>query len=121
MRCSIDLRKRVLDFIDSGASKSEAARRFKVSRSSVYTWLQSQDAFSYRRPGPSEPRKLALQALSAHVQAHPDKTQAERAAHFGVSRHCIGYNLQKLKISRKKNDSLHSARPGAKKKLSSPS
>ena len=106
MRCSIDLRKRVLDFINSGASKSEAARRFKVSRSSIYTWLQSQDAFTYRRPGPSKPRKLALQALSAHVQAHPDKTHAERAAHFGVSRHCIGYNLHKLKISRKKNDSL---------------
>ena len=118
MRCSVDLRKRVLDFINSGASKSEAARRFKVSRSSIYTWLQSQDAFSYRRPGPSKPRNLDLQALRSHVQAHPDKTQTERAADFGVSRHCIGYNLRKLKISRKKNDLLRAARPSQKKTIS---
>ena len=118
MRCSVDLPIRVLDFINSGASKSEAARRFKVSRSSIYTWLQSQDAFSYRRPGPSQPRNLDLQALRSHVQAHPDKTQAERAADFGVSRHCIGYNLRKLKISRKKNDLLRAARPSQKKTIS---
>ena len=36
------------------------------------------------------------------MQTHPDKTQAERAYDLGLSRHCIGYNLQKLEISRKK-------------------
>ena len=56
MRCSIDLRKRVLEFVNSGSSKSEAARIFKVSRSSIYTWLKSQDALSYRKPGPTGPR-----------------------------------------------------------------
>ncbi len=109
MRCSIDLRKRVLEFVNSGASKSEAARRFKVSRSSIYTWLQSQNALTYQKPGPTGPRKLELQALRAHVQAYPDRTQAERAVHFGVSNDCIGYHLNRMKISRKKNDSLHPA------------
>ena len=109
MRCSTDLRKRVLDFVNSGASKSEAARLFKVSRSSIYTWLQSQDVLTYRKPGPTGPRKLKLQALCVHVQAYPDKTQAERAVHFGVSSDCIGYHLKRMKISRKKNDSLHPA------------
>ena len=65
------------------------------------------DACVYRRTGPSGPRKLNLKALAVHVDQYPDMTQAERAHHFKVSRHCIWYTLRKLKISRKKNDSLH--------------
>ncbi len=106
MRCSIDLRKRVLEFVKSGGSKSEAARRFEVSRASVYVWLNSQEALTYKVPGPRRPRKLDLEALRVHVQEHPDLTQAERASHFNVSRYCIWQNLRRLKISRKKNDSL---------------
>lgn len=107
MRYSIDLRKRVLEFIKEGGGKSQAARRFKVSRASIYNWLNMEDACRYRHCGPRGPHKLDLKALSDHVDEHPDMTQAERALHFGVSRHCIWYNLRKLKISRKKNDSLH--------------
>ena len=90
MRYSNDLRKRVLEFIEEGGGKSQAARRFRVSRASIYNWLNMDDASVSRRTGPREPM-----------------TQAERAHHFKVSRHCIWYNLRKLKISRKKNDSLH--------------
>ena len=107
MRCSVDLRKRVLEFIKEGGSKSQAARIFKVSRASIYTWLGMDDSSVYQRPGPRKPRKLELEVLSAHVKDYPDKTHLQRAHHFGVSSHCIWYNLRKLKISRKKNDSLH--------------
>ena len=37
MRCSQDLRKRVIAFGCSGGSKTEAARRFQVSRASATT------------------------------------------------------------------------------------
>ena len=106
MRYSIDLRKRVLNFIKKGGSKSQAAQKYEVSRTTVYNWLEMDDPAAYQRPGPSKPRNVCLQALRAHVQAHPDWTQAERASHFGVSRHCIWYNLRRLEISRKKNDAL---------------
>ena len=109
MRCSIDLRKRVLEFVENGGSKSEAARRFTVSRASVYVWLNSKEALTYKLPGPKKPRKLDLEALRADVLEYPDKTQAERALHFNVSRYCIWKNLRRLKTSRKKNDSLHAA------------
>ena len=40
--------------------------------------------------------------LKKHVADFPDLTHTERAAHFGVSKHAIGYGLRKLGITRKK-------------------
>lgn len=106
MRCSQDLRKRVIEFVRGGGSKAEAARRFQVSRSSVYNWTNVPDGLAYQRPGPQGPRRLDWGALRLHVTQHPDRTQKERARHFGVSRHCIWYALQRMELSRKKNARL---------------
>lgn len=106
MRCSQDLRKRVIEFVRGGGSKTEAARRFQVSRSSVYNWTTVPDGLAYQRPGPKGPRRLDWEALRTQVKQHPDRTQKERARHFGVSRHCIWYALQQMKLSRKKNTRL---------------
>ena len=102
MRCSTDIRKRVIVFVQGGGSKVEAARRFKVSQASVYRWLKP-NGLEYQRPGPRQARKLDREALRTHVKEHDDMTQKERARHFGVSRHCIWYALRQIKVSRKKN------------------
>jgi len=75
---------------------------------SVYRWVQS-DGLSYKRPGPKGSHKLDREALRRHVEKHDDLTQAERAAHFGVSRHCIWHALRKLELTRKKNDGVQRA------------
>lgn len=103
MRCSQDLRKRVIAFVRGGGSKTEAAQRFQVSRASVYNWTSVPDGLAYRRPGPKGPRRLDWEALRKDVTTHPDRTQKERARHFGVSRHCIWHALQRMELSRKKN------------------
>ena len=90
MAYSTDLRKRVLDFIDSGGSKAAAERTFGVSRRTIYNWLEAEDPLTYEKPGPQGPRHLDYQALKEHVADFPDATQQERAVHFGVSRHGIG-------------------------------
>ena len=41
-------------------------------------------------------------ALRGQVAKQPDATQKERARHFGVSRHCIWYALQRRELSREK-------------------
>lgn len=105
MRCSVDLRQRVVDFVRNGGSKAEAARRFKVGEASVYRWLKP-GGVAYKRPGPQGPRKLDWEALRRHVAAHPDQTQAERARHFQVSRHCIWNALHKLAVTHKKKAGL---------------
>ncbi len=101
MRCSIDVRQRVVDFVRSGGSKAEAARRFQVGEASVYCWLNPDD-MAYKRPGPHRSHKLDWEHLHRHIDVHPDKTQAEWARHFQLSRHCIWYALQRLQVTRKK-------------------
>jgi transposase len=106
MRCSQDLRKRVIDFVRGGGSKTEAARRFQVSRASVYNWTRVPDGLAYQRPGPKGPRRLDWEALRTHVKQGPDRTHKERAQHFGVSRHCIWQAWQQMELSRKKKSRI---------------
>lgn len=103
MRYSSDLRKRVLDFVDDIGNISEASRRFGVSRTCIYDWLNAEDPFRSKKPGPQGPRDLDYDALRQHVADFPDATQTERATHFSVSKHCIWYSLKKLNITRKKS------------------
>ena len=94
--------KRVLDFIQTGGKKAEAARRFTVARSTIDRWLKAEDPFATKKPGPKKMRVIDEEALKKHVADFPDLTQKERATHFGVSEFCIGYGLRKLGITRKK-------------------
>ena len=105
MAYSTDLRKRVLGFIENGGKKAEAARRFNVARSTIDRWLNAEDPFATKKPGPKKMRVIDEEALKKHVADFPDLTQKERAAHFGVSEFCIGYGLRKLGITRKKKHS----------------
>lgn len=128
MRCSFDLRKRVVDFVKGGGSKAEAARRFNVGEASVYRWLKH-GGLKHRRPGPQKSHKLDWDGLRRHVENHDGLTQAERARHFGVSRFCIWNALQKMELTRKKSlsraptrdDGVQRAQSYEKKKLSTPS
>jgi len=109
MRCGTDLRKRVIAFVRAGGRKAEAARRFQVSRASVYNWTKVPDGLAYRRPGPTGPRRVDWEALRQDVATQPERTQRERAHQFGVSRHCIWYALRHMGLSRKKNTGLSRA------------
>lgn len=102
MAYSTDLRKRVLEFINTGGSKTDAARLFGISRRTLYNYLAAEDPFARKKPGPKGPRSLDYEALKQHVSDFPDSTLAERAEHFGVSPHGIFYALSKLTITRKK-------------------
>ena len=109
MRYSSDLRKRVLDFIETGGSKAEASRRFGVSRPTLDKWLKATDPLAYEKPGPRTPTRLDPDALKAHVNAFPDQTLAERADHFQVSTFCIWYGLKRIGCTRKKNTRIQRA------------
>jgi transposase len=103
MAHSPDLRKRVLQFIENGGSKTQAARRFSVARAAIYKWLNAPDPLTCGKPGPRTPRLLDPVALAEHVKAHPDQTLDERARYFGVSKSCVAYGLKRLGYTRKKN------------------
>jgi putative transposase len=105
MTYSMDLRQRVVAFVRDGGSKSEAARRFGVSRWCVYNWT-NRKTLEPSKQGCPGPWKLSPEALKAHVEQYPDAYQHERAVALGVSRHVVLYGLKRLGIRRKKNATL---------------
>jgi transposase len=104
MSYDIELRERVIDFIDAGGRKTDAAVLFQVDRSTIYEWLKRPNL----KPTPRGncDRKLKKNELAAHVAAFPDALQRERSVHFGVHRSTVGAALKKMGI-RKKNETLH--------------
>ena len=108
---SKDLRERVVSFVSGGGSKSEAARRFRVSRWCVYNWLSLKE-LKPASTRDAKPWKLCPDKLKAHVEQYPDAYQYERARDIGVSRYAVWYGLRRLGI--KKNAAV----PRKKRRLS---
>lgn len=109
-----DLRERVLDFVESGGGKEEAAERYGVARSTVYLWCKTPQKRKAAKTGPKKAWKLNLSLLQERINAKPDSYQHELAKALGVTQPRICQSLKKLRLSRKKNDAL----PGEKRRLS---
>jgi len=104
MTYSLDLRKRVIAFVEGSGSKAEASRQFSVSRKTVYNWLSCDD-LTPKRHGPRR-RKLDRDALKRDVELYPDSLLRERAVRFGVYPNAIWCALRKLDIRHKKTDAI---------------
>ena len=81
---SADLRVRVVEAVDEGATRQEAAERFGVSVSSAVRWHQA-----WRNEGTIEPKPYGgscspledyAEALLALIEEHPDLTLDEIVA-----------------------------------------
>lgn len=104
MAYSLDLRKRVVEFVLSGGSKAEASRRYQVSLWCVNDWCSRKSLSPTQSPG--RPRKMDWDALQRDIQKNPDKLLRERAQEFGVRINAIWYACVQMKITHKKNSSL---------------
>ena len=91
----------------SGGSKAEAARRYEVAESTVYSWLNRPDL----RPTivKRRHRKLDWQAVAEHVKKYPDARLIDRAKHFGVTISSMHYALKQMNITRKKRAKVSGA------------
>ena len=100
MTYSIDLRKRVVEFVTDGGSKAEAFRQYKVSLWCVNDWCKRE----YLTPQPQQGRKRKLdwEALSRQIEEYPDALIRERAQHLGVHNNAIWYGNRQMKLTRKK-------------------
>lgn len=105
MQYGIDLRWRVVSFIQAGGSKSEASRRFSVSRQTIYNWLSLRSLAPvkviHRRK-----RKLDWEALRRDMMDNPDLLLRERAATFHVRPSAIFYACKRMGFSHKKNTAV---------------
>ncbi len=102
MTYSLDLRKRVINYVENGGSVTKAAKVFQVGRASIYRWLDSEDLEP--RKVTRRNRKLDWKALEKDLQISPEVRLIDRAKEFGVRPSAISYALKKMKITRKKNN-----------------
>ena len=107
MSYSIDLRERVIGYVQGGGSQGEACRLFNVDRKTIYRWLHRPAA---TLSGPrTRQRVIDKAALARDVLRHPDMLLRERAAQFGVTPSGMWRALRALGM-RKKNDEIFAER-----------
>jgi transposase len=111
---SEDLRKKIVQALRRGTTKSEAARSFSVSRSSVKRYAklaeEGRPLAPKRRPG-SSPKmdQSARRLLEADMEERPAATLSERCEYLGrvaglsLSESTVSRMLRRLGWSRKKD------------------
>ena len=98
----VDLRERVVKFLQAGGSKAEAVRRFEVARRTVYRYRAAAKAGTLApKTSGGKWRKLDPQKLSAHVKKQPDATLKEIATALAVSHNAVWVRLRKLGFTRR--------------------
>ena len=78
----------------------QTSQRFDVPIRTLFRW-QRKMAPCMTRDKPAT--RLAMAALAKDIEMSPDAYQGERAKRLGVAERTIGYGLQRLKVSYKKN------------------
>ncbi len=100
MPYSLDLRKKVINYVERGGGVTKASQIFQVSRASIYRWLNREnlEATKVKR----RQRKLNWEALKQDVRENPQQRLIDRAIKFEVQPSAILYALRQMKITRKK-------------------
>ena len=104
---SVDLRERVIAYIEAGNDQKRTSKTFKISTSSVNRWwlrYQKENVIS-PKPRLGSKGKINIQELKAYVEANEDKTLSEMSKLFKVSICAIYKRLKKLGYSYKKKPS----------------
>jgi transposase len=101
---SIDLRKRVLQYLETNNNKMQTSQLFQVGIATIYRWVARK-----KKSGAIEPlkkkntyQKIDNQKLISYVEQNPDHFLSEIAKNFGLTLQAIFYALRRLKITRKK-------------------
>ena len=117
MSYSEDLRERVINFVRDGGSKTEAAKRFSVSRATIYIWLKLEN-LSPQKTGPKGHTKLQTEKLKELIIEKPDAYLDELAVELNVSAFTVAYGLQRLGIRRKKKHVVPGTKRGRTQQIS---
>ncbi len=78
---SLDLRKKVISFIENGNSITKAARIFGINRATVYRWLDKPNLERTRVV--RRRRKIDIARLNQDVEKYPDKTLKQEHKSLG--------------------------------------
>jgi len=102
---SIDLRKKVIDYIKSGGRKKDACKLFNIGNTTLYQWTKQFESLGHIRPRTPSVRKgykFDHDAVIEYALKHPEATQYEVAQHFSTYQSVIRHIYLKFNITRKK-------------------
>lgn len=101
---SVDLRERVLSYLEKNPDKKKACAVFEVGIATIYRWASRKKLTGNVKPlrRPYAYKRIDDQKLIEYVKANPDHFLSEIGEHFGLTLQAIFYALKRLKITRKK-------------------
>lgn len=104
MGYSLDLRRRVVDYINQGHSREEAAKVFQVGVRTVYRWLARAKSNQLAETKAAKPwKKLDPVKLTSAVSEHSNWLLSDFAKLFNVTTAAICLAFRTLGITRKKS------------------
>jgi transposase len=108
MAYSIDLRSRVVDFIDEGHTQEETSLTFNVGTSTIKRWLslRSETGSLEKRPLNRTAPIFDSEKLNTYYEENPDALLKDVAEHFGGSVTGAFYACEREKITLKKRNLL---------------
>jgi putative transposase len=104
MSYSVDLREKVVSYIEEGGKKSVASKLFKIARSTINEWFLRKKEKGSLNPN-EYPRQSEIDEaeLIKHIKLNTDTTQKECALKFKITQSGISRAFKRLKITRKKS------------------
>lgn len=102
MAYSLDLRQKVVNYVENGGSITKAAAIFKVGRATIYRWLGREDL----RPTQVKhrQRKLDWEALKKDVEKNLLSKISRKSKNFFGQTECHLLCLKKTENYQKKNN-----------------
>ncbi len=102
---SVDLRERVLKYLEKNKNRKAASLLFQVGIATIYRWISRKKETGHVQPlrRPYAYKKIDDQKLIEYVETHSDQFLSEIAQHFNLTPQAIFYALKRLKITRKKS------------------
>jgi transposase len=112
---SLDLRKKALNYIAKGGTRSDASTIFGVTTRTLANWLcrEKQNDLAPKMNG-SRPSKINDEKLKKYIEDNPDSYLREIAKEFSSTLQAVFYACKRIKITLKKN--RHSTKKEMNKK-----
>jgi len=104
MAYSVDLRKRVIEYLREGHTQEETSAIFKVGTTTIKEWLAllSETGSLEKRPLKRVASKFESEKLNAYVEENPNALLKDIAEYFGGSTTGAFYALEREKLTYKK-------------------
>ncbi|MDR1891139.1 MAG: transposase [Puniceicoccales bacterium] len=96
--CSLDLRERVMEYLEKGRTQAETAEVFHLDRKTIYRWIKRKEKgmLAASKNNIRKPKKIDLEKLRLYIINNPDKTLGQIGREFGVSGIAILYRISQL-------------------------